>query len=218
MRKALLFTSVALCLSWASYALAFDDPYGVRLFSTIVTFNQGFFLPDDDLARFGNTAAAPDYWCEWDTTATPDEWACTSTDVDGIGTDGVVWSVDTGTDDIAFVGSIQGTNANGPYIENAASSATNPTLVPDRASATAGIGGTGGDVSIITAGTEYMGFGANNGPNSSAGALLTGSLSITANLYAASVVMAHVDVIEFCGQGPNGAATVYLSPRGAGIM
>ena len=156
MRKALLFTSVALCLSWASYALAFDDPYGVRLFSTIVTFNQGFFLPDDDLARFGNTAAAPDYWCEWDTTATPDEWACTSTDVDGIGTDGVVWSVDTGTDDIAFVGSIQGTNANGPYIENAASSATNPTLVPDRASATAGIGGTGGDVSIITSGAERI--------------------------------------------------------------
>src|SRR3990167_1421338 len=103
MRKALLFTSVALCLSWASYALAFDDPYGVRLFSTIVTFNQGFFLPDDDLARFGNTAAAPDYWCEHDTATTPDEWACTSTDCDGAGADCVFMSVGDGAADFVIV-------------------------------------------------------------------------------------------------------------------
>ena len=54
------------------------------------------------------------------------------------------------------IGNLTATNANGPYIEGAASSATNPTLVPNQASPTAGIGGTGGDVSIITSGAERI--------------------------------------------------------------
>lgn len=45
---------------------------------------------------------------------------------------------------------------NGPFIENAASSTTNPTLVPDKASPTAGVGGTSGDVDIITAGVSRI--------------------------------------------------------------
>ena len=47
-------------------------------------------------------------------------------------------------------------NAAGPMLEDAASSTTNPTVVPDRASATAGMGGTGGDVELITNGASRV--------------------------------------------------------------
>src|SRR3990167_5129866 len=64
-----------------------------------------------------------------------------------------------GTDGSAvFQTNAQGANANGPLIANVASSATNPTFRPDRASPTAGIGGTSGDVSIITSGVERLNF------------------------------------------------------------
>ena len=53
-------------------------------------------------------------------------------------------------------GDVALSNTNGPMLENSASTATNPTLIPNRASLTAGIGGTGGDVSIITGGTERI--------------------------------------------------------------
>lgn len=67
--------------------MAFTHPTSFRL-----------HLNDDILASFGNTAAAPDFWCEHDTSTTPDEWACTSTDIDGVGTNGVVFRVPDGTD------------------------------------------------------------------------------------------------------------------------
>lgn len=47
-------------------------------------------------------------------------------------------------------------NAAGPILVDEASSATNPTLIPDRSDLTAGIGGTGGAVSLITAGLEGL--------------------------------------------------------------
>lgn len=56
-----------------------------------------FHLNDDTNLQYGNTAAAPDFWCEHDTAATPDEWACTSTDIDGVGTNGIVLRVADGT-------------------------------------------------------------------------------------------------------------------------
>lgn len=66
-------------------------------------------------------------------------------------------TVATGTTGaIVAHGDIQASTSTAFYLEDAASSATNPTLVPDRASPTAGIGGTSGDVSIITSGTERI--------------------------------------------------------------
>ncbi len=47
-------------------------------------------------------------------------------------------------------------SANGAEIRTEASSATNPVFIPDRADATAGLGGTGGGVSLITGGIEAL--------------------------------------------------------------
>jgi len=61
---------------------------------------------DDDVAdSYGNTSAAPDCWWEWDTAGT-DSMSLICTDVDGGGTDGKVCSVNTGTDDLVFVGNV----------------------------------------------------------------------------------------------------------------
>lgn len=53
-------------------------------------------------------------------------------------------------------GRFLGVDANGPALLDELSSATNPTLIPDRADLTAGIGGTGGNVSVIAGGTEMV--------------------------------------------------------------
>lgn len=47
-------------------------------------------------------------------------------------------------------------DTSGPALRDVASSATIPTLIPNRASLTAGVGGTGGDVSLITSGAERI--------------------------------------------------------------
>ncbi len=60
---------------------------------------------DDITLGFGNTSAAPDCWMEWDTNAT-DDFELKCTDVDGGGTDGIIYSVDTGTNTLDVVGSI----------------------------------------------------------------------------------------------------------------
>lgn len=57
---------------------------------------------DDVLTKYGNTNAAPDVWCEFDTAAAPDEWACNTTNGDGAGTDARLFSFHEGTDDIYF--------------------------------------------------------------------------------------------------------------------
>lgn len=48
-----------------------------------------------------------DTWCVWDTSTTPDRRACFMTDADGVGTDGVIYSVYEGTDDIVLGGGLQ---------------------------------------------------------------------------------------------------------------
>lgn len=63
------------------------------------------YFDDDTVVGFGNTSAAPDCWLEWDTAGT-DDFELKCTDVDGAGTDGIIFSVDTGTDDVVFVGNV----------------------------------------------------------------------------------------------------------------
>ena len=58
-------------------------------------------LGDDVQLQFGDGL---DYWCFYNSTAT--EYQCVSTDVDGGGTDGVLWSVADGTDDVDFTGEV----------------------------------------------------------------------------------------------------------------
>jgi hypothetical protein len=74
--------------------------------------------------------------------------------------DGNAWAltVNGATKMYLDANALQNVTANSWYLELAASSATNPTLIPDSGSLTAGIGGTGGDVSIITAGVERLNF------------------------------------------------------------
>lgn len=79
---------------------------------------------DDVQNSYGNTAAAPDCWHEWDTGAATDNMRLTCTDVDGGGTDGVIWRVETGTDNLWFGDTGQGDmrighfgNLNSSYIE-----------------------------------------------------------------------------------------------------
>jgi hypothetical protein len=59
-------------------------------------------MGDDRQLQFG---AAPDYWLIYDSSNT--QFELNSTNVDGSGTDGVVFSVDDGTDDVVFTGEIQ---------------------------------------------------------------------------------------------------------------
>lgn len=65
--------------------------------------------------------------------------------------DGAFNSGGTGT-----LGSIKNSSANGYQLLNQASSNTAPTIVPDQASATSGIGGTSGALSLITAGVSRL--------------------------------------------------------------
>jgi len=58
-------------------------------------------MGDDRPLQFG---AAPDYWLIYDSSNT--QFELNSTNVDGGGTDGVVFSVSDGTDDVAFTGKI----------------------------------------------------------------------------------------------------------------
>ena len=58
-------------------------------------------MGDDRQLQFG---AAPDYWLIYDSSNT--QFELNSTNVDGGGTDGVVFSVSDGTDDVAFTGKI----------------------------------------------------------------------------------------------------------------
>ena len=111
-------------------------------------------LNDDVPLELGNTSADPDYWAIYDSTNT--QWELNSTNCDGAGADCVALLLNDGTDDFTFSGDIAGANANGPLIENTASSATNGTLCPDKASPTACVGGTGGALSLITGGVERL--------------------------------------------------------------
>lgn len=56
-------------------------------------------------------------------------------------------------------------NANGAALLNEASNATNPTLIPNRATLDAGIGATGGTVSIISGGATVLNVGTASGTN-----------------------------------------------------
>jgi len=76
-----------------------------------------FHLDDDVVWSLGATLSAPYYWCEHDTSTTPDELACWTTDSDGGGTN-IKWiSVPDGTDDPVFSGQLSigaGTVASSP--------------------------------------------------------------------------------------------------------
>jgi hypothetical protein len=58
-------------------------------------------IDDDTKFQFG---AAPDYWFEYDSVNTQFEFS--ATDIDGGGTDGIVFTVNDGTDDVSFTGGI----------------------------------------------------------------------------------------------------------------
>jgi hypothetical protein len=102
--------------AWGGY-LNNDMDYIDAMFakaSTSVTFHvnnqnisgSGFKLDqikmgDDRALQFG---AAPDYWLMYDSSNT--QFELNSTNVDGGGTDGVVFAVGDGTDDVVFTGNI----------------------------------------------------------------------------------------------------------------
>lgn len=68
-------------------------------------------LNDDVVASFGGASTSPDCWYLWDTSTTPDSFALVCTDIDGGGTDGPVYRVHQGTDDMVLAGRIY--NASG---------------------------------------------------------------------------------------------------------
>lgn len=62
---------------------------------------------------------------------------------------------------VQFENQVRGADANGPTILDEAASATNPTLIPNLANTTTGIGGASGEVSLITGGVEAIRIDAN---------------------------------------------------------
>ncbi len=67
---------------------------------------------------------------------------------------------------------IQWTDANAPRINNVASTATVPPILPNRAAATTGIGGVSGEISLIVGGVEAVNI-------DSAGVVITGTLAVS---------------------------------------
>ena len=61
---------------------------------------------------------------------------------------------------LSVTGFVQTANSNGPQMLNEASSSTNPTVIPDRAVPTSGLGGTGNEWSLIRLGSEQLSGGA----------------------------------------------------------
>jgi hypothetical protein len=68
--------------------------------------DEDLHLDDDTDLSMGGSSGSPDYWCEHDTAATPDELACWTTDGDGGGADAKWISVPDGTDDPVFSGAV----------------------------------------------------------------------------------------------------------------
>jgi len=77
--------------------------------------------------------------------------------------------------DLTGLGDVKSTNANGFQLTNAASSATVPTVLYDRAATTSGLGGTGTALSLITAGVEALTVDASQNVT-----IPTGDLTVTA--------------------------------------
>jgi hypothetical protein len=73
--------------------------------------SAGLHLGDNELQTFGGTASAPDYWMGYSTSATRFEFS--STTGGGGSTDGVVFHVTDGADDVVFTGNITATNIAG---------------------------------------------------------------------------------------------------------
>lgn len=81
----------------------------LKVGASLVTSVQDVALGDDVQLRLGG---APDYWLWYDATGTA--LTLTSTDVDGGGSNGTVFSVQDGTDDVAFAGNLTA-DGQGPY-------------------------------------------------------------------------------------------------------
>ncbi len=73
--------------------------------------SAGLHLGDNELQTFGGAASAPDYWMGYSTSATRFEFS--STTGGGGTTDGVVFHVTDGADDVVFTGNITATNIAG---------------------------------------------------------------------------------------------------------
>lgn len=87
--------------AWIMLYVQADNDYveigrGDNAAADLPSFGAGAFFHDDQAAMFGNSSAAPDCQIRWDTTGT-DHLAIWCTDIDGIGGDGDVCYVDTGT-------------------------------------------------------------------------------------------------------------------------
>ena len=63
-------------------------------------------MDDDVPISFGDAVLTPDCWWAWDTAGAPDNFQLSCTDIDGIGTDGVVCYVNEGSNDWRCLGSI----------------------------------------------------------------------------------------------------------------
>ena len=128
------------------------------------------------------------------------------------------------------IGNLTATNANGPYIEDAASSATNPTLVPDRTAPTAGIGDDGANgLGFITAATSWGTLSSAGvwsirptsppathfqvGSSGTLGAMMDSATNEwVINTGGSQGLNAWIETVTFCGDGPN-ATTNYVGPN-----
>ena len=103
MKKIIIFAIVLASASlFASSPFVVPPPGGVNP-------TKQAHLNDDIPFSQGGTAAAPKCWWEWDTDAT-DDYQLTCTNVNGAGTDGIIWYVNEGTDDVVFNGGVTSTD------------------------------------------------------------------------------------------------------------
>jgi hypothetical protein len=121
---------------------------------------------------------------------------------DCIRVDSNAWTLGVGGSTKLYVDTagVQTVTGNSWYLEHSASSATNPTVIHDAGCLTCGLGGATNDTALLTGGVSRL------------TAHSTGDVSVLLG------TVTHTDVITFCGQGPNGATAVYLSPRNTGLL
>lgn len=136
---------------------AADPNQSGRILESVVVHNPTVALAvDSDLKIAWGDAG--EFWCIHDSAGTVFECGNATGDWMTVQEGGIVVAFPGGitTASIVAAGTIETSNAAGPKLQDETSSASNPTLLPNKGSGSTGIGGASGNVSIIGSGAEKL--------------------------------------------------------------
>lgn len=196
-------TLAALVVGMFAWSVHAEDlGYGAwGLTETGLTGAASAHFNDDVIASFGNTAAAPDAWIEWDTTGT-DALDINLTDCDGAGADCVPLYWNTGTDDAVMSGNL---SLDGGYFYT--DKDDTDTYIRSSTADTMQIAVGNGTISITESTDDSINFGSFSFVRTSY--VIPTTVTVTAN--AATIDWSNGDAQILDLQGSSAAVTVTLS-------